>query len=258
MNLIKLNLKRLWKVNVFSKFIIILFLFITIKLYSKKNKIISSISDKNHIIEPTDIYINNNTHIKNDYKLFEYYKNIDIYKYLKFPLISVILIISNDSIEDKIQTFLNDLDRLKKKDNIEVIISFPKNNIKVNNTINEYTNINKELKMIQEEVNETILYDQLIHIINKCKGRFLILIKEYHILDENLVDDIFNYTNGKIDNIYEYFVEKDNKSYYIMKTKILRDIFDNGIIFESFDEFNKFDVLIEKANSKLYLYFFLY
>ena len=51
-----------------------------------------------------------------------------------------------------------------------------------------------------------------------------------------MVDDILNYTNGKIDNIYEHFVEKDNKSYYLMKTKILRDIFDNGINFESFDE----------------------
>ena len=168
------NLKKRLRKFAFIKIIIIYF-FITIKLYSMKIKNRREIDDKNININPLDLSKNGNR-FNNNYQLFEYYKNLDIYKYFKFPLISMILLITNNSIENEIQTLLRELNKMKKKENIEIIISCSKNKTKVNNIINKYSYFNKDFKIIQVNLNKTSIYNQLFQLIEKCRGRFLILI----------------------------------------------------------------------------------
>lgn len=70
--------------------------------------------DKIYFNEQIKVRTNYNEN-KVNYRLFEYYENLDIYKYLKSPLISMVLQIENNTFENKIKTFLNQVHNLKKK-----------------------------------------------------------------------------------------------------------------------------------------------
>lgn len=74
----------------------------------------SFLIDKIYFNEQIKVRTNYNEN-KVNYRLFEYYENLDIYKYLKSPLISMVLQIENNTFENKIKTFLNQVHNLKKK-----------------------------------------------------------------------------------------------------------------------------------------------
>ena len=68
------------------------------------------------------------------------------------------------------------------------------------------------------------------------------------IIKNNWINEIYDYTNGKINNIYEFKIKGTNRTYYIIKTKILRDIFDNGININKFDELINYLQTLPKQN----------
>ena len=218
---------------------LLIFLFFLLTHYSKKINLIKYWSNRN--------IFNLNKKERNDKNdcLFEYYKNLDIYKYFKYPLISIIIQIKNNTNEKEMKDFFNKLNNFKNRDNIEIVFSILENKIEINNFTKKYF---KKLKIIQAKNN--FIYKNIFQIIQQCKGKYLIFINinDFNLINENFVEDFYNYTNGKIDNIYEIFSEKNNKSYYIIKTKILRNIYDNGTIFANYDELIDLIKSINKPN----------
>ena len=205
----------------------VLFIFlIIIKIFYKKE---------------SNILINNNKNI-NKYKeqkvvndnIYQFPKNISLYKYLKVPEISIILKNINNK-EEKIY-FLKNLNILKNYDydnNIEINFLISKNlSIKFNNITNNYFFNLKNIKIIEIENNENYIEN----IIQNIKGKYVIILDDLLFLEKDILDKFVNNTYGKINNIYEYKMKKNNKKYYLIKTKILRDLIDEGKYFKEIND----------------------
>ena len=220
-----------------SKFILFLYLFIN---FVVPNKIVKYKNNKksfnnDEIYNSMKLNLDENDNIFDDL-LSEYYKKMDFYKFFKFPLISIIIQIQNNLCENETKIFLNNLNESKKRDYLEIIFSIPGNNHKINNTIKKYADFFNQINIftiINKQINN---YNNIFQLIKKCKGKFVIFINDFYLITSNEIDNIYHYLNGKIDYIYQYFMKNSNKSFFIIKTKIIRDIFDNEIYFERFDE----------------------
>ena len=57
-------------------------------------------------------------------------------------------------------------------------------------------------------------------------------LEKFLILNKHLLDIIYNNIYGSNDNVIEYKIKKHNTKYYLIRTKILKDITDNCIYFE--------------------------
>ena len=121
-------------------------------------------------------------------------------------------------------------------ENIEIIFLIPKDNHKIQNTIKRYSNHDKKLNIIQIEKDEKSDQNFIGQMIQKAKGKFVTLLNDFHIIKNNLIYKIYNSTNGKINNIYDLKIDETNNKFYIIKTKILKDIFDNGNQIKDFNE----------------------
>ena len=179
-------------------------------------------------------YINNKTI---DF-FTKYYKSLDIYKYFQIPLISFLIKINIDTFQNEIPKLFDrfydfNIDNFE---NIEIIFLIPKDNLKIHNTIKRYSNHNKKLNIIQIEKDEKSDQNFIAQLIQKAKGKYVTLLNDFHIIKNNLIYEIYNSTNGKINNIYDLKIDKTNNKFYIIKTKILKDIFDNGNHIKDFNE----------------------
>ena len=71
-------------------------------------------------------------------------------------------------------------------------------------------------------------------------------------LEENELEQFYNYTKGKPNNIFK-FVSSDKNTVYLIKSKILKDLIDNEIKFDNLNSFINYIFLI--GNPKLnYIY----
>ena len=171
---------------------------------------------------------------RNDLKLNDYGRimnNYSLYNLYKYEQISL-LIYGINTWKINEQSILKFIDSIKEQTlkEIQTIFILPKN--AKNSRINLIkTNIHKNKKMqifIQTENEEFDTY----YLMNLIKGKFILILNKFIILDKGELERYFHLTNGKIDNIFENKT-KDN-SFYLVKTKILRNIIDNGQIFNNF------------------------
>ena len=190
----------------------------------------------------------NKYNLNNDF-LIQYYKNLDIHKYFQIPLISIIIRINKDFSEKEIIKIFQKFYKLKSNEleNIEMILVIPKGNSKIFNEVKKNSLKFTKLKIIQFEYDQQN-NDNLFQMIQKAKGKFITLLNNLYIIRNNWINEIFDYTNGKVNNIYEFKIKKTNMKYYIIKTKILRDIFDNGINIKEFDELISYVQSLPKQN----------
>ena len=160
-------------------------------------------------------------------------KNISLYKYLKIPKISIVL--QNDNYEEEKIQFLKFLNILKSKnyydDNFEIILLISENlSLKYNDIISNYSDNKNKIKIITTKDNYII---KLVNIIN---GKYVLFLDNFLFLEKDILELFYNNTFGKINNIYECNIKEYNKKYYLIKTKILRDIIDDGINFNKIND----------------------
>ena len=73
--------------------------------------------------------------------------------------------------------------------------------------------------------------------MNIIKGKFLFLINNIMKFEKDELYKIYNITKGSIQYIFEYNYGK-NKTFYLLRTKIIKDIIDSDKIFEDYNQFN--------------------
>ena len=211
--------------SIFLKLNLIIILFIYLMIYNhfyhkKRNIKITNIEN----IKFTKKFNNNKYRIN---------KKISIYKYLKIPKISIVL--RNENYKDEKKKFLKFLNILKANccydDNFEVILLISeKLSLKYNDIISNYSNNKDKIKIIITKENYIL---KLVNIIN---GKFVLFLDNFLFLEKDLLELFYNNTFGKIDNIFESNIKNIDKKYYLIKTKILRDIIDNGIKFKKIND----------------------
>ena len=199
--------------------------------------------------------------LNKNYKNESYYKDPiindhSLYNIFKYPQISILIVdIENwkiDKIELKnmLNYFLN-----QKLDNIEILFYIQKlNNTNYYNIIKNYSLFDNRIKIYYytENTNNIKIIDKISYLINKSKGKFVLLINKIINLKENELEQFYNFTKGKPNNIFKY-VSNDKNTIYLIKSQILKDVVDNELKFDSLNSFINYIFLI--GNPKLnYIY----
>jgi len=211
-----------------SKFIIIIIFFIVvINISNLNNKIILNQAENNIIL---NIFKKKKLiQMKFPDKL----NNKNLFKI--YPKISILIEIQNEIYNNMKSKLLKILNNFKNIDDFEIILFISQ---KLYKTIKQYAynwnNINIVIK------NNNSLNLNLFHFLYKVNGRFIILFNDFLLLEKDFLYKLYNNTIGKKENIYNFNITKSNKTIYLIKTKILRDIYDNGIYFNKSEELIKY------------------
>jgi lipopolysaccharide biosynthesis glycosyltransferase len=157
--------------------------------------------------------------------------NHSLYKFYKYDQISLLISgINNWKIDDKsILKFIDGIEKQTLKE-IQIIFILP-NDLK-NHRVNLIKiSIHKKKKMqifTQTEKEELDNY----YLMNLIKGKFILIVDKFIEFEKNDLERLFSFTKGKIDNIFESQIQ--NNSFYLIKTKALKNLVDNGQFFNNF------------------------
>lgn len=168
--------------------------------------------------------------------------NYSLYNIFEYPKISILLQVNIDNYN--LDNIINLIYNLKNQKNLEIFILS-----KTQFDYNIMKNISKSDKRIKSFLlPKKDIIDNIFHVIKKVKGKFIIIINNSLTLEMNKLEVFYNFSRGKINNIFK-FKTKNEINLYLIKTKILRDIIDNDISFQNFD--NLFSYIIDKQEPKL-------
>ena len=169
-----------------------------------------------------------------------YYK---LYNIFKIPQISIV-ISDKDIHRKKIKLIINQIKNLTNQNfsNLEIVLCIDrkeKNDLK--QIQNEFSNSlkNKVLKIYEIKNNITKEYAD---IINKLNGVYTIFLNNIDCLENINMYSIITYTYGRIDNNFEFTIS-NGTNIYLLKTKCLKNLVDDG------EEFNRFDILLNNIKS---------
>ena len=190
-----------------------------------------------------------NSKIKNENRSLE--KNLfdelpELYQFEKKPKISFLIPQFDKMIKKTKYSYIDILNSILNQSikDIEILLSFQKNCTSLYTQINEFFKNNKNLKIFKEE-NDT--NKDLKNLAFKSEAKFITILHNCLMINNpNFFEIIYNKTIGKIDNIYEYKIE--NEINYLIRSNILKDIFDNEIFFEDFLDLEKYIKLIPTLN----------
>jgi lipopolysaccharide biosynthesis glycosyltransferase len=174
--------------------------------------------------------IKNNENEKKNY-ISDAIGNYGLYNYFKYPQIS--LLINNcDKWKINYNQILNFIINLKYKslNDIEILLFLSKNSFNIIKN-NNFSLIEKAIKI--KVIENRNLLDNIFYSMNLIKGKFIIVLNNYIEFDKNELEKFYNLTKGKIDNIFK-FKTKSGRLIFLIKTKILRDIIDNGLQFKNY------------------------
>ena len=155
-------------------------------------------------------------------KLYNYtMNNYTLYHLSKFPKLSIIILDLEK--EEKLLNFTKHLINQTLTD-IQIIYIWKnrkeKNNFK---KIKNYSLIDKRISIFESYTN---LEKNIFKLMEKIKGKFTLLIDNIINFSENQLENLYNITKGKINNIFETIVE--STKLYLIKTKILYNLLDEG------------------------------
>ena len=168
-----------------------------------------------------DLALNDSGSILGNYNLYNLYK----YEQITILISKINNWIINDT---SILSFINSLQQQTLKD-IQIIIILPNDSdSSITNLINENFVKNDNFQIFNYSEKEEFNTNYLMNLI---KGKFFMILENFFIFDKKELENIFNLTKGKIDNVFEKKIQ--NNSFYLFKTKILRNIIDNGYIFNN-------------------------
>ena len=80
--------------------------------------------------------------------------------------------------------------------------------------------------------------DSFLALINRIKGIFFILLDKVTKFNEEEFSRIYNTIKGTIRNIFKIDNQQNTNSYYLIRTKIVKDIIDSEKIFYNFNDIN--------------------
>jgi len=209
--------------DIIYKFYVLLILFINICLIIKYQNIISSYQPK-----------------FSD-KLFSIYNKGKHNNSLDNPYFSIIINADNSDIKDEnifslVSNFLN-----QKFRNIQIIL-----------LVNPFFNLNEIMSIKKENFEIYVSYkenwfNKIFNAIKKTKGKFTILVNNFIKFNDDVFYEVYNLIKGVTDNIFKFPI--NNCFFYCIRTKILRNIADKGISFESYDEL--INIIYAYPNSKI-------
>ena len=196
-----------------------------------KNKVNNNINTKTEEINFNTVYFWNTTFLKNEMHKYS------LYNTFKTPFLSLILINNNNLRLDELSTIqlLENL-CLQKLINIEILL------VVENYDDKNFNFIKRRLSKCDLEENNLLffndngspkekIYNNLVNII---RGIYTIFINNFDILKMIQIKQLFNIVKGKIHNYFKVSIDNDLNT-YLIRTKILKDLNDNGIKFNSIE-----------------------
>lgn len=173
----------------------------------------------------------------NDYKLYDEYNN---------PFITVIFNFSKvNVINETFINFLEDSFREIHKNTQIILLHTSSNNFLKNNEISKL--IRKKRIEIHKYMNNNYK-DSFLALINRIKGRFFILLDKVTKFNEEEFSRIYNTIKGTIRNIFKIDNQQNTNSYYLIRTKIVKDIIDSEKIFYNFNDI--INLILSESNIK--------
>ena len=156
-----------------------------------------------------------------------------MYNYFKYPQISII-IPDVDSWELKNQNILKLIENLRNQtlNNIEIILTSTKVAFKEYKKIKNLCLSDNRIKFEKNRSKNSI--SNIFSLINLLKGKFVLIIYKYFNFKSIDLEKCYNFTKGKINNIFEFKIKKE--SLYLIKSKILRKINDKNLNFNNFSD----------------------
>ena len=172
----------------------------------------------------------------------ENYKNeIDNY-YSEFPQISIILFNLEKFIFNN-NDLLNIIQNLRNQTLLDLQIIFCISSLtkmKISNIIQNYASIDKRIETYySSNIN---IFNNNYDLFNQINGKYTMILEEYILFENEELNYFNNFTKGKINNIYNF--TKNQQSIYLIKSKLLKDIYDNNYSFNNFNEFINYILLI--------------
>lgn len=186
--------------------------------------------ETNEEINFNTVYFWNSTLLKNEMHRYSLYNSF------KFPLISLILI-NNNNFEFNDVNIVRILEYIGFQDLINIEIIF----VIKNSSLKDYNLIGNRFTKFALEKNNMILLNGddepkniYSNIINKIQGKHTIFINSFNVLKKIKITQLYKSIKGKIDNYFNISLTK-NLNTYLIRAKILKDLNDNGIKFNSFE-----------------------
>ena len=181
-----------------------------------------------------DLILNDSGSIMKNYSLFE------LIKYEQITLL--ITQINNWKINDtSILNFIDSLQQQTLKDIQIIFILSNDSEISTVNLIKANTKNDERIEIIFHIENDEFI---TFYLMNLIKGKFIMILEKLIIFDKEDFENFFSLTKGKIDNIFEKQIQ--NNTFFLIKTKILRNLIDNGYIFNDSKSLINTFIFLEK------------
>ena len=191
-----------------------------------------------------DEYKDNN--IRNNLKLNIHESvmgNHSLYKLYKYEQISLLISgVNNWKINDtSLLIFINSLRQQTLKEIQIIFILRDEKENQIVNSIKKYIKGDNKIKLFS--ASESIELDNY-YLMDLIRGKFIMIIEKFIILEKKDLENFFLSTNGKIDNIFEKRIQ--NNTFYLIKTKVIRNLIDKGQIFNNSHNLIKNIILLQK------------
>ena len=160
-------------------------------------------------------------------------KNYSFYNSLDYPLISIIL--DFEKLKLDYLTFMSYIKSLLKQTikDIEIIIYFYYQDFMEIYSLKNCSLIDKRIYLHAFKNNNKI--ENILTITNSLKGKFMLLIEHLIKFQEDELSSFYNFTKGKINNIFN-LTSASNYELNLIRVKILRELVDNKENFKNFQE----------------------
>lgn len=160
--------------------------------------------------------------------------NYSLYDYFKYPQISIVITNIDNLNLDNNNNILNLIENLRNQtlNNIEIILTSTNTKFKEYNEMRNICLSDKRIKI--KTVRKKYPKNDLFPLMELLKGKFVVFIYKYFSFMYDDFEKFYNFTKGKIKNIFEFKIKKE--SLYLIKCKILRDINDNNIKLKNFSD----------------------
>ena len=219
--------------NSFKKIIIFFLLSILIIIYAHKYIKYKNLEIKNEFIKKNQNFenlcksISTTRPVINNYKLYNCTDNPFLTLVFNFSYLNMNLNIGD------MKNFMRLFSEREYKNIQIVFLNDSSNHIFENNENNLFFKEKRIEKFKFEYQNWT---KSFISLMNKIKGKFLIMLDNIVNLEKNELDRIYNITKGSIQNIFKLEYKNNNCFYYLIRTKIIKDIIDSEISFNNYND----------------------
>lgn len=128
--------------------------------------------------------------------------------------------------------------------NIEIILTFTKTEFKEYKRLQSLCLSDKRIKLKKTKRKDSISI--LFSLMNLLKGKFVLIINKYFNFKNNDLKEFYNFTKGKIKNIFEF---KFYISFYLL---ISKDFIQKNIAFlkSLYDQYDYFNITILKIDNR--------